>query len=558
VRPLDPRLLRWARATKVFLVASVLAGVITAVAIIAQAYLLASIITRVYQQGADLTAIWPQVCQLAAVVVVRAALAFGLDWSAFHSSARAKSQLRMAVLDHAVALGPTYLEGRRSGELAQLSSRGIDALDNYFARYLPQLVLAVIVPLVVGIVIATQDLLAAVIIAVTLPLIPLFMILIGLYTQGQVERQWNTLGRLAGHFLDVVAGLPTLKVFGRAKAQAETLRQIGERYRSATMGVLRVSFLSALVLELLSTLSVAIVAVSIGLRLVGGSLDLYTALFILILAPEAYLPVRMVGAQFHSAADGIAASAQLLDILDEPLPERGSRRVADVTDLSFADVSATYPGRDVPALTGISFTARPGRITALSGASGCGKSTALRLLLGYMTPASGSVTVSGIDVDSLERRPWLDDLAWLPQDPVLVSGTVRDNIRLSRPAASDTEVAAAAAAAALTEPGVLDQPVTDAGTGLSAGQRRRVGLARVLLRDAPVVVLDEPSAALDADTEEAVVRAVSQLRSDGRLVVLVAHRTALLDLADQVVLFAPPAEQDEADRFEVELPGLRR
>ncbi len=567
MKPLDPRLLRWARATRWFLLASVLAGVVTTATIIAQAVLLATIITRVFQAGATLADVWPQVTYLAGVIVLRSILAFLLEWVAFHSSARAKSQLRMAVLDHLVALGPQYLESRGSGELTQLTGRGIDALDAYFARYLPQLVLAVMVPIAIIVTVITEDLLAAVIIALTIPLIPIFMILVGLYTDRQVTRQWRTLSILAGHFLDVVAGLPTLKMFGRARAQAATLRDIGDRYRRATMGVLRVSFLSALVLELLATLSVAIVAVAIGLRLVNGTIDLYTGLVVLILAPEAYLPLRMVGAQFHAAADGVAAAEQLLDILEEPVPHhRGTQRIdrrLDRPTVTATHLTVHFPGRPAPALDDFSIVAEPGSITALAGESGAGKSTALRALLGLIDAESGTVALrSGPVLHAMadtEPRDWLDQFGWVPQEPVMVAGTVADNIALGRSGASATDIARAAERAGLAEPGVLTQHVSDGGGGVSAGQRRRIGMARVILRAAPIVLLDEPSAALDEATESLVVTAVNELRTQGHTVLVVAHRPALLEIADQTItLRAPdPDALIPADPTLV-LPGLSR
>mgnify|MGYP003603683603 CR=1 FL=1 len=567
MKPLDPRLLRWARATRWFLLASVLAGVVTTATIIAQAVLLATIITRVFQAGATLADVWPQVTYLAGVIVLRSILAFLLEWVAFHSSARAKSQLRMAVLDHMVALGPQYLESRGSGELTQLTGRGIDALDAYFARYLPQLVLAVMVPIAIIVTVITEDLLAAVIIALTIPLIPIFMILVGLYTDRQVTRQWRTLSILAGHFLDVVAGLPTLKMFGRARAQAATLRDIGDRYRRATMGVLRVSFLSALVLELLATLSVAIVAVAIGLRLVNGTIDLYTGLVVLILAPEAYLPLRMVGAQFHAAADGVAAAEQLLDILEEPVPHhRGTQRIdrrLDRPTVTATHLTVHFPGRPAPALDDFSIVAEPGSITALAGESGAGKSTALRALLGLIDAESGTVALrSGPVLHAMadtEPRDWLDQFGWVPQEPVMVAGTVADNIALGRSGASATDIARAAERAGLAEPGVLTQHVSDGGGGVSAGQRRRIGMARVILRAAPIVLLDEPSAALDEATESLVVTAVNELRTQGHTVIVVAHRPALLEIADQTItLRAPdPDALIPADPTLV-LPGLSR
>ena len=311
-------------------------------------------------------------------------------------------------------LGPVWLSRQNSAELTQLTTRGVDGLDAYFSRYLPQLVLAVMVPLCVGLVILTQDLLAAVIVLVTVPLIPVFMILIGLYTQGRVDKQWSTLSRLSGHFVDVVAGMSTLKAFGRAGAQAKTVREIGDRYQSTTMGVLRVSFLSALVLEVLAMLSVALVAVSIGLRLVDGTMTLQAGLLVLILVPEVYLPLRMVGTHFHAAAEGLGAARQMIEILEEDPPASGPR--TDVPDLatatiSFSDVGVGYVGREDSAVEGLSFAIAPGSVTALVGPSGCGKSTALAVLERFIDVDAGSVWVESAYSWS-EIRRWWQPFGW--------------------------------------------------------------------------------------------------------------------------------------------------
>ncbi len=548
MRPIDPRLLRYARSTRVFLVLAVVVGALTAVLVVCQALLLAGIITDVFQRGATLADVSRAVEALVLIVAGRAVLAYVGERAAFRASARAKNELREVLLEHAVALGPVALGRRRAGALATLSTRGVDALDAYYARYLPQLVLAVIVPVVVGLTILGLDVLAAVIVGVTLPLIPVFMALIGMYTQRQTDRQWRTLGLLSGHFLDVVAGLPTLAVLGRARAQAQSLRAVGEAYREATMRVLRVSFLSSFALELLSTLSVAIVAVSIGLRLVSGSMDLETGLAVLILAPEAYLPVRMVGVHFHAAAEGLGAAAQVFEVLEEEPPVRGAG--TDVPDLATSTiridgVMVHYQDDAPAALDRASLAVRPGRVTALVGSSGGGKSTVLALLLGFVSPEAGRVVVEPagggqVDLADLSVQAWREHLTWVPQTPHLPSGTLGAAVRAARPGASDEEVAAALAEAGLpvddpSLPAGLATILGAGGTGLSVGQRRRAALARALLRDAPLVLLDEPTAALDADAETVVVDAVARLRARGRTVVVVAHRPALVALADDVV-----------------------
>ncbi len=320
MKPLDPRLLRYARSTRGFIILTVVLGVFTAILIITQARLLSSVIVNVTADGMGWAEIAPAVLVLTGVFALRALLAWAAEVAAFRSSAKAKQELREATLAHVLELGPLGPAGSDPGEVATLITRGVDALDGYYARYLPQLVLAVIVPIAILVTMIGQDLLSTLIVAITIPLIPLFMVLIGLYTRSSVDRQWQTLAQLSGHFLDLIAGLPTLKIFGRSKAQAEAIRAIGDRYRSTTMGVLRVSFLSSLALELLATLSVALVAVSVGLRLAEQQMSYSVALFILILAPEAYLPLRLVGQHFHAAAEGLGAADRMFTLLETPAP----------------------------------------------------------------------------------------------------------------------------------------------------------------------------------------------------------------------------------------------
>jgi thiol reductant ABC exporter CydD subunit len=446
-----------------------------------------------------------------------------------------------------VRLGPVWLSGERRGQVATLATRGVDSVEPYVARYLPQLVIAVIVPLTVGVAILTQDFVAAVIVAVTAPLIPVFMALIGMYTQSATAKQWSTLGVLSGHFLDVVSGLPTLKAFGRERAQSQRMAEIDRRYRTATLGVLRVAFLSSFVLELLATVSVAVVAVSIGLRLVDGSLDLRTGLTVLILAPEVYLPIRQVGAQFHAAADGIDAAEQVFDILATDPAVTGTRTDVPAGDVVVDGVTVTYPGADVVSLAPVSLTLRAGRVTAVVGPSGVGKSTLLATLQGFVAPTAGVVHVGGTDGVSLAT---LDPVSWrarigvVGQDPVLVGPTVGDDVRLRRPHASDDEVDAALRAAGLDPSSLPDGARTrvgDLASDVSAGQRRRVALARVLLDPPALVLLDEPTAGLDDATEVDVVGAIRRLADAGAAVVVVAHRPSLVAGADEIVELDPVA-----------------
>ncbi|MGW3464339.1 thiol reductant ABC exporter subunit CydD, partial [Streptomyces olivaceoviridis] len=546
VKPIDPRLLRYARATRLFLVAVIGLGAVGAGLVIAQAMLVAEIVVGAFQHGQSVAELRTPLLLLAAVAVGRSIVAWLTELSAHRASAAVKSELRGRLLDRAAALGPGWLSGQRTGSLVTLATRGVDALDDYFSRYLPQLGLAVVVPVAVLARIVTEDWVSAAIIVCTLPLIPVFMMLIGWATQSRMERQWRLLSRLSGHFLDVVAGLPTLKVFGRAKAQAESIRRITGEYRQATLRTLRIAFLSSFALELLATLSVALVAVTIGMRLVHGDMDLYIGLVILVLAPEAYLPLRQVGAQYHAAAEGLAAAEEIFSVLETAVPDSGTGAVP-AGGVAFEGVSVRYPGRSSDAVTDVSFTVEPGETVALVGPSGVGKSTLLSVLLGFVRPTGGRVRIGGVDLAGLDLAEWRSRVAWVPQRPHLYAGTIAENVRLARPDADDGAVRRALRDAGAWEfvaalPEGVDTVLGEDGAGLSAGQRQRLALARAFLADRPVLLLDEPTAALDGGTEGEVVAAVRRLAA-GRTVLLVVHRPALLGVADRVVrLGGAPAD----------------
>jgi thiol reductant ABC exporter CydD subunit len=545
VRALDQRLLGYARSTRTFLVVSVALGVLGAVLIVTQAWLLAEVVSRAFIANSSVAQLHAPLAALLAVVVARAVLAWGAELAASRSSARAKSQLRASLLARIPALGLDTSREQRTGELAILATRGIDALDGYFSLYLPQLLLAVIVPVVVIAAVLFNDWISAAIIALTIPLIPVFMALVGATTRDRMDRQFRTLERLGGHFLDVVVGLPTLKVFGRARAQSVAMREIAERYRATAMSTLRTTFLSSLILELVATIAVALVAVAIGLRLMNGDLGLRTALFALVLAPEAFLPLRRLGANFHASAEGVAAAEQIFDVLETPAGSTGTRtNFPDpaVVDLVLDGLRVTYPGRPEPALEDVSLTVRAGEVLALVGPSGCGKSTLLNVLLGLTTPDEGSVRIGGVELADLDIDAWRARLAWVPQRPHLFKASIAQNVRLSRSGASSEDVWSAISDAGLADvvlnlPRGLDTVLGDHGAGLSAGERQRIALARAFLRDAPLLLLDEPTANLDGQTEREVMRAIARL-SHGRTVVLVAHRPALIALADRVLPLA--------------------
>ena len=546
MKPFDPRLLRHARAVRGYMVAAVVLGVVVTGMVVAQAELLARLLASA-ARGTSPAVLSSALIALLAVVAVRAAAAYGGEVTALRAAAAVKSQLRTALAACLQRLGPSWLGRQRPGEITTVATRGLDGLDPYFARYLPQLVLACLVPTAVLATVAAADWISAVIIAVTLPLIPVFAVLVGLHTRARTQRQWQLLARLGGHFLDVVEGLPTLKVFGRAKAQADVIKDVTDGYRSATMATLRVAFLSALVLELAAALATALVAVEVGLRLLAGHLGYQTALLVLLLTPEAYLPLRAVGLHFHSSMEGAAAAGRVCDIIETAPASPGSAEsgvrgargaggpaTPDLQcDLRYDDiildaVSLAYPGRDRPALAEVSLRIRPGDRVAIMGPNGAGKSSLLSLLLRFTEPTGGRITAGGVDVARVDLDNWRRQVTWVPQRPYLFAATVADNIALGQPDASREDIARAAGMAgadAFIEalPEGYDTLLGEQALRLSAGQRQRIALARAFLRDAPLLLLDEPTAHLDPIIARQILAVIQTLMA-GRTVILVTHR----------------------------------
>src|SRR4051794_14165966 len=513
---------------------SVVAGLL----VVVQAGLLAEVITRAFLGGAGIAQSTPALLALAGVVVGRAVLGWAGEVAADRGGARVVASVRARLLDHVLLLGPRHPDLPSTGTLAALAGRGVDALDGYTGRYLPQRIVATVVPLVVGIRILTADWLSGLLLVVTVPLVPVFMVLIGLHTRQRVARQWRTLTVLAGHFLDVVTGLEVLTAFGRAGRQSRRIAAVSEQHRVQTMRSLRVAFLSALTLELLASLSVALVAVSVGLRLVAGELDLGTGLLVIMLAPEVFLPLRAVSAAYHDSAEGAAAAGQVLGVLDVPVHRPVTGPAPDPAAGAVRLEAVTVDGRAGPVLDQVSLAIGPGEVLGLTGVSGAGKSTVLDLLLGWRLPDRGRVTVDGIDLADVDRAAWLCRVSWVPQRPGLVRGTVAGNLRLAAPEATRARLAAAASAVALELP--LATRVHERGHGLSTGQQRRVALARALLADRPLLLLDEPTEGLDAGTEAALLETLPAALA-GRTAVVVSHRAAVLGLCDRVVALAGPA-----------------
>jgi ATP-binding cassette, subfamily C, bacterial CydD len=531
MRAVDPRLLRHARSARSYLIVTVLLGLAMTGLIVAQAALLAHGLAAA-ARGTGAAALAGTLVLLLGVVVARGGAAYGGEAAALRAAARIKSELRRRLTGHCLRLGPAWLGGQQPGQIAAQATRGLDGLDPYFARYLPQLVLSVLVPAAVVGTVAAADWISGVVIAVTLPLIPLFAALVGLHTRAQTRRQWRLLAQLGGHFLDVVQGLPTLKAFGRARAQEQVISTVTEQHRSAAMATLRVAFLSALVLELSAALATALVAVETGLRLLYGHMPYQAALLVLLLTPEAYLPLRAVAAQFHASAEGRAAADSVFQILDTPLPRQASPP-APVPALCSATiqldgVTVAYPGRGLPALAELSLSISPGELVMLTGPSGAGKTTVLQLLLRFTEPSSGTIRVGGTDLAAVPAGAWRAQIAWVPQQPRLFAGSMADNIALGQPGVSRAAIedaARLAGAAAFIEslPRGYDTPLGEGAAELSAGQRQQLALARAFLRDAPLLLLDEPTAHL-APAAAAAIDGVIRGPLAGRTIIVATHR----------------------------------
>ncbi len=536
-RAVDPRLLRHARAARGYLAFTVGLGAAGGVLILAQAGLLAHALAAAVRGGGT-NALASTLLVLLIVVLGRAAISYGGEVVALRAAAAVKSQLRRALAVHVLRLRPAWLARQKPGEIATLATHGLDGLDSYFARFLPQLVLAIVIPVAVLARVAAADWISALVIAVTLPLIPVFAVLVGWHTKARTRRQWRLLATLAGHFLDVVEGLPTLKLFGRAKQQEKVIGRVTDAYRAATMSTLRVAFLSALVLELAAAVATALVAVEVGLRLLYGHVGYQTALLVLLLTPEAYLPLRAVGAQFHASMDGAVAAGRILDILDTPADDDapqpwpgGSGRAAPAdprdSEIKLAGVTVAYPGGGRPALDGVDLTIRPGERILLTGPSGSGKSTLLALLLRFVQPAAGTIEVGGTSLALCDAAQWRSHIAWVPQRPHLFAGSIAGNITLGRPDASHAAIRRAARLAGAMEfiEALPDGYGTLLGEGalqLSSGQRQKIALARAFLREAPLLLLDEPAAHLDVAGARRIGETIDALPA-GCTVVLISH-----------------------------------
>lgn len=541
------RLMRISRRVPGTLAVVAALGALAAAVTLAQLTLFARVVNAVFLEGARLEAITGALVGIAAAVVVRSGLTYAREFVAQRSAIRVKAEVRERLFAHLFALGMSFTTAERSGELVATVVEGVERLEGYFARFLPQSVLTGIVPLLVAACALWLDPLTGVILLVTGPLIPVFMWLLGVAAQSHANRQFLELRRLSAHFLDVMQGLGTLKLFNRSRAQTDSIRAISERFRQRTMDVLRVAFLSGFVLELTSTISTAIVAVTVGVRLLEGQIGFERALLVLMLAPEFYAPFRQLGLEHHAGMEGSAAAERIFEVLDTPVPAGAGGNVSDANPvlnaplaLEFRDVSFTYPSSQTPALEGVSFRLEPGKRTAIVGASGSGKTTLARLVLRFLESAHGEVLANGVPIHALEPGFWRRFVAFVPQTPHLFDGTILENLRLARPDASLEEVQAAlehAGALGFVEAMIdgLHTRVGEDGARLSGGERQRLAIARAFLKDAPLLILDEATSHLDAQSEAVVVDALERL-AHGRTTLVIAHRLATVVNADEIIV----------------------
>ncbi len=560
---IDQRLLHQIRSSRGTFLLTIGVGFIAGTLTVWQARSLSRVIGQVFIEGHSLGDVSGLLVLLLLIIILRAVFSWVGEFTSNTLAVKVKTDLRERLFSHLLDLGPSYAREERTGELVNVITEGIESLDAYFNQYLPQLALAVLVPLSVLIFIFPMDAISGVILLLTAPLIPIFMILIGNLAQAQTKRQWQSLSRMSAYFFDALQGLTTLKILSRSRDQIAIIARISDRYRETTMGVLRVAFLSALALELVSTLSTAVVAVEIGLRLLYGKLAFEQAFFILILTPEFYLPLRLLGTRFHAGMSGLTAAGRIFEILETGTTNGERRTKSEQTEdygeftkvypspliypssvlgtICFDDISYNYPdGRS--ALEDVSFKLIPNRKTALVGPSGAGKSTLASLLLRFIEPTQGQITINGQPLMDIPPAKWRDQVAWVSQTPYLYNDTAVANIRIARPEASLEEVVQAAGLAYADEfirglPEGYNTLIGERGARLSSGEAQRIALARAFLKNAPFLILDEPTSHLDPDTETILLQAINRLM-EGRTVLVIAHRLSTVCNADHIIVIS--------------------
>ena len=515
-----------------------------AVATVAQMIILSKAVDRVFLAGESLEGVRTLLLLLLGAVLLRSGLLWLREIVAQRGAIRVKNELRERLFAHLTLLGPGYTGGERTGELAATAGEGVERLDAYVGRYLPQMALSVFVPFLIFAYLLSVDPISAVLLLATAPAIPVLMILVGSHAEEHMQRQWAALSRMSAHFLDVVQGLPTLKVFGRGAAERERVAQVSDDFRERTLKVLRYAFLSGFVLEFIATLSIALVAVALGVRLLIGNIPFEAAFLVLLLAPEFFRPLRDLGVHRHAGMEGKTSADRIFEILSTPAPVNTESSTAahpsGLLSIEFSNVGYVYPGSEKPALSGIDLTLPAGTCTALVGRSGAGKSTLVNLLMRFLDPENGRITANGVPITDLPVETWRENLALVPQRPYLFYGSVLENIRLARPAATREEIERAAELAGASEfiarlPRGYDTQIGERGLRLSGGEAQRLAIARAFLKDAPLLVMDESTSSLDPESERLIGNALERLMRD-RTVLVIAHRLNTVYRADRIAV----------------------
>lgn len=543
-RGIDARLITAGRSARRGLFAAVGLGFIAGLVVIAQAALLAGIITSIVFRHLPLSALTTDFGVLVALFLMRAALTWVSEIAAFHAAASVKRDLRGRLLDHLFRLGPVYVAGEKSADLAATAIEGIEALEPYLARYLPQMALVALVPLAILAAVFPLDWISGLTLLICGPIIPVFMVFVGYRAEAINRRQWRQLLAMSAHFLDAVQGIATLKLFGRARDEVALIARISEDYRRTTMAGLRVAFLTSAVLEFFASLSIALVAVLFGARLLHGQFGFFPAFLVLLLVPEFFSPLRGLATHYHARMSALAAAGRIFDILDiQPGRHRGQERPAPgAVSIACAGLSVAY-GQGRRVLHDVDCVFPAGRMTAIVGRSGAGKSTLAMAILGFVAPEAGTVLIDGtVPLEVLDRAAWWRQLAYVPQSPRIFAGTIAENLRLAQPAAEDNALREALARAKLLDhierlPDGLATRVGEGGAGLSGGQIQRLALARAFLKDPPILILDEATAHLDLETEAEIVDAIFDL-ARGRTAIVIAHRLRTVRRADQILVLA--------------------
>jgi len=549
---LDKNLLKLLKQSRLTFTVSILLGTLSAIAIILKAKILSQVLDSVFLKNAVLSGVLNSLILFAVISLIHFLFVWGKEWAASKTSQKIKINLRNKLLDQLYKLGPVYCRRESTGELSNTITTGVDAIDSYFSQYLPELFLGSIIPVSILIFIFPIDLLSAIIFLITAPIIPFFMVLIGSIADKLTKKQWKLLSKLSSHFLDVFQGITTLKMFGKSRQQINEIKSISDQFRKSTMKVLKVAFLSALSLEILSTISTAIIAVQIGLRLLYAEMNFADAMFILILAPEFYLPLRRLGARFHAGMESVAAAQRIYTIFENTvITGKNKSKLLQTKDdfkIEFSDVSYTYQNESKPALTNINLNLEPGKVTALVGPSGAGKTTIANLLLGFIIPSKGEILVNN---QNIVINEWRQHISWISQDPFIFHASIRDNIQMANHHSEKSDIVEAAKAANIHEfisglPLGYDTIVGEKGTKLSGGQKQRIALARAFLKNSRILILDEPTSNLDPAIEEMVQKSIQNLARN-KTVLLIAHKLKTVKMADTIYMISDGMIQEQGN-----------